>query len=280
MNGLRRAGASHGVALIAVLWIVAALAVLVTGVVQAQRSELRLAAAGRASLTGEAVGQAAIHVVLQRMAGGAPRVDRLTRTSVDYDGRTITVEVMPLTGLVDLNQASAPLLAALLRYAGGLDEPQARVLADALVERRTAGADGLLDAPEELLSLPGVDYDLFARLSPFVTTGSRGGGRVRPLAAPYEVLLFLAGGNAEVAQRIADDRDAGVAAIDTTRLEASFIDATVSSRYRFTARVPMPDGSSVLVQRDVDLVATPGNPSPWRTLRASTRWMGPGHAGG
>lgn len=275
----RRAGPVRGVALVTVLWIVAALAVLVTGVVQAQRSELRLAGAGRASLTGEAAGQAAIHVVLQRMAGGAPRVDRLTRTAVDYDGRTIAVEVMPLTGLVDLNQASAPLLAALFRYAGGLDEPQARVLADALVERRAA-ANGLLDAPEELLALPGADYDLFARLAPFVTTGSRGSGRVHPLAAPVEVLLFLAGGNAAVAQRIADDRDAGVAAIDTTRLEASFIDATVSSRYRFTARVPMLDGATVLVQRDVDLVAPPASPSPWLTLRASTRWVGAGHAGG
>jgi general secretion pathway protein K len=276
MNAPRRAGASRGVALIAVLWIVAALAVLVTGVVQAQRSELRLAGVARASLVGEAAGQAAIHLVLQRMAGGAPRVDRLTRTAVDYDGRSIVVEVMPLTGLVDLNQAPAPLLAALLRHAGGLDEPQARTLADALVERRTAGADALLDTPEELLSLPGVDYDLFARLAPFVTTGSRGSGRVHPLAAPYNVLLFLAGGNAAVAQRIADDRDAGAAAIDTTRLEGAFTDATVSSRYRFTADVPMPDGARVLVQRDVDLVAPPAAAAPWLTLRASTRWVGGG----
>jgi general secretion pathway protein K len=184
MNAPRRAVASRGVALIAVLWIVAALAVLVTGVVQAQRSELRLAGVARASLVGEAAGQAAIHLVLQRMAGSAPRVDRLTRDAVDYDGRAIVVDVMPLTGLVDLNRAPAPLLVAFLMQMGGLDEPSARTLTDALVARRTAGADALLDAPEELLSLPGADYDLFARLAPFVTTDSGGGGRVHPLAAP------------------------------------------------------------------------------------------------
>ncbi|MCU0814465.1 MAG: general secretion pathway protein GspK, partial [Burkholderiaceae bacterium] len=221
---------------------------------------------------GEAAGQAAIHLVLQRMAGGAPRVDRLTRTAVDYDGRAIIVEVMPLTGLVDLNRAPAPLLAALLMQMGGLNEPSARTLTDALIARRTAGAEALLDAPEALLSLPGADYDLFARLEAFVTTDSGGGGRVNPLAAPNEVLLFLAGGNATVAQRIADDRIAGVASIDTTRLEGAFIDATVSSRYRFTADVPMPDGARVLVQRDVDLVASPRpGGAPWQTLRASAR---------
>lgn len=272
--------AARGVALIAVLWIVAALAVLVTGLVQAQRSELRLAGVARASLVGEAAGQAAIHLVLQRMAGGGPRVDRLTRTDVDYDGRAIAVEVMPMTGLVDLNQAAAPLLAALLQRVGGLDEPQARALADTLVARRTEGADALLDAPEALLSLPGVGYDLFARLAPFVTTGSRGGGRINALAAPYDMLLFLAGGNAAVAQRIADDRDAGVAAIDTTRLEGAFIDATVSSRYRITARVPLPDGAHVLAVRDVDLAAGAGQGAPWQTLRASTRWVAAARDGG
>jgi general secretion pathway protein K len=272
--------ARRGVALIAVLWIVAALTVLVTGVVQAQRSELRLAGAERASLVGEAAGQAAIHVVLQRLVGGAPRVDRLTRTAVRYDERDVVVEVMPLTGLVDLNRAPVPLLTAWLIHAGGLDEPRAREVADALVARRTAGSDALLDAPEELLTLPGVDVDLFARLAPFVTTDSRGGGRLNPLAAPFDVLLFLAGGNAAVAQRIADDRDAGVPAIDTTRLEGAFIDATVSSRYRFTARVPMPDGAVVLVVRDVDVTAPPSSRAPWQTLRASARRLAAGRDGG
>lgn len=276
----RHAAAASGVALIAVLWIVAALSVLVTGVVVAQRSELRLAGVARAGIVGDAAGQAAIHLVLQRMSGGAARVDRLTRATVDYDGREIVVEIMPLTGLVDLNLAPAPLLAAWLAFAGDIDEARARAVADALVARRQRGADALLDAPEELLTLPGVDYDLFARLAPFVTTDSRGGGRIHPLAAPHEVLVFLAGGNAAVARRIADDRDAGLAAIDTTRLEGAFIDATVSSRYRFTAHVPMADGARVLVVRDVDVTAAPAGAAPWQTLRASTRWVGAGQGGG
>jgi general secretion pathway protein K len=265
-------------ALVAVLWIVAALSVLVAGVVQAQRAELRMAGAARASLVGEAAGQAAIHLVLQRLGGGAPLVDRLTRTTVRYGELDITVELMPLTGLVDLNLAPPPLLAAFFARAGGADAGRARAIADALVARRNAadaapGLPPLLSAPEELLSVPGVDYDLFARITGLVTTDSRGGGRINPLAAPVEVLSFLAPDNAALARRIADERDAGAVAIDTTRLEGAFIDATVSSRYRFTAQVPMLDGARVLVVRDVDTLAAAGAAAPWQTLRTSTRWL-------
>jgi general secretion pathway protein K len=261
-----------------VLWIVGALSVLVTGVVLAQRAELRMAGAARASLVGEAAGQAAIHIVLQRMTAGGDRIDRLTRVAVRHDERDIVVEVMPLTGLIDLNLAPRPLLEAFVARAGGADEKLARQVAEAVVARREAApgpaeASSLLAAPEELLSLPGVDYDLFARLAPMVTTGSGGVGRINPLAAPDEVLRFLAAGNAALARRVADDRDAGVVAIDTSRLEGAFIDATVSTRHRFTAQVPMADGARVLVVRDVDTAVDSLSPAPWQTFRTSTRWI-------
>lgn len=267
-----------GMALVAVLWIVGALSVLVTGIVHAQRTELRMASASRSTLLGEAAGQAAIHLVLQGMTGGAGNIQRLTRTRVTYGDRDIAVDVMPLTGLVDLNLASAPLLAGFLASVGGMPADQASEVAEALVARRraTEGApeqSALLTVPEELLSVPGADYELFARIADFVTTDSRGSGRVNPLAAPEEVLSFLARQDRALARQIASQRDAGAVAIDTTRLEATFIDATVSSRYRFTAHVPMADGASVRVTRDVDTQADQAATSPWQTLRASARWM-------
>ena len=73
---------------------------------------------------------------------------------------------------------------------------------------------------------------------------------------------------------MADERDAGSPGVDTTRLEAEFIDATVSSRFRYTAHVPGADGVRVAVQRDVDLQPAPEEASegreraPWRILRA------------
>jgi hypothetical protein len=43
----RAGGLQHGVALIAVLWIVAALSIIVTGLVQAQRDEIRTVSTAR-----------------------------------------------------------------------------------------------------------------------------------------------------------------------------------------------------------------------------------------
>lgn len=267
---------ARGMTLVIVLWIVAALSILVLGLVQSQRSELRLAGAARTQLLASAAGQGAIQIVVQQLLGGGKPVDRLTRVAVRYADRDIEVEVMPLTGLVDLNAAPEPLLAELFARAGGLDEGAARSLAAALVEyrqrRAVDGREGRLDAPEELLALPGARHDLFARIAPLVTTDSAGSGRVNALAAPADLLVVLARGNAELARRLADERDAGGVAIDTTRLEGAYIDATVSSRYRFTAHVPEPDGSRLAVLRDIDLrpAAEPGQ-APWRILRSRSR---------
>jgi len=268
-----------GVALIAVLWMVAAMSVLVTGIVQTQKAELRQAGAARARLIAGATGQAAIQLVLQRLTGGGPKPDRLTRTTVRHAGLDIEVEVMPLTGLVDLNTAEEPLLVALLVQAGGIDEPRARSIAAAVIDRRKPRAEApalppRLEAPEELLSLPGVDVDLFATLHALMTTESAGNGRVNALAAPESVLSVLARGNADLARRIALARDSGAAGIDTTQLEAAFIDGTVSSRYRFTATVPMADGSRVAVVRDVETAPAADVAAPWQTLRSSSRRLG------
>lgn len=270
-----RGAFDRGMTLVIVLWVVAALTILVAGLVRAQRSELRLANASRSQLVAVASGRAAIQRAAQEMVGSAQPVARLMRRPVREAGLEIELEVMPLVGLVDLNSAPELLLQALFQQAGGLAEAPARAAAAAVMSRRqaTSGATRF-DATEELLALPGVDHDLFARIAPLTTTDSAGGGRVNPLAAPYPVLLVLASGHADLAQRIAGERDAGSVVIDTTRLESAFIDAHVSSRYRITALVPAADGRRWAVAQEVDL--RPGDPGgpPWQILRnASWRSM-------
>ncbi len=265
---------SRGVTMVIVLWVVAALTVLVSGLVQAQRSELRVAAASRSALLAAATGQAAIEQAAQALAGRGVPEGRLSRLEFGQDARRVAVEVLPLSGLVDLNSASEALLVALFSHAAAMDEGAARALAAAVVTRRQLSAlsgPRRLEALEELLTLPGADPDLLARIAPLVTTDSSGSGKVNALAAPPAVLMILARGNAGLASRIAEERDTGAAAIDTTRLEGGFIDASTSSRYRITAIVPEPDGSRVFVERFVDLrPAEPGGP-PWRTLRSILR---------
>jgi general secretion pathway protein K len=260
----------RGVALVAVLWVVAALSILVTGLVQTQREEIRSAASARARLSGEALGQGAIDLAVQSMLADRQPQNRLKRTKFQYGGIDIDVETLPLGGLVDLNLAPAPLLAAMFSVNGGVDPPIAERLAASIVamrEARPSGPPPRFQSPEELLSVEGVDYDLYARLAHLVTTDSGGTGRINPLAAPRDVLLLLAGGDQALAGRIAADRDADVVGIDFTRLQVALTDSSASSRFRFKAYVPVPDGSVVMVVHDIDVSPVAEGTAPWRTMR-------------
>lgn len=275
---LRRGRMQRGVALVAVLWVVAALSILVTGLVQTQREEIRAASSAHIRQQADAIGQGAIELVVQGMVMQPAAHARLARTRVSYDGVDMVVEAQPLAGLVDLNLAPAPLLAALFTVNGGVDKGTADRLAASLVamrEVRPAAPAPRFQAPEELLGVEGVDYDLYARLAHLVTTDSRGTGRINPLAAPLEVLLLLARGDQALASRIAADRDADAPGMDTTRLEAAFTDTSVSSRFRFRAFVPFPDGAQVTVVRDIDISPVTEGTVPWRTMRAHPPVMSP-----
>jgi general secretion pathway protein K len=276
-------GKQAGLALIAVLWIVAALSVLVAGMVQSQRDEVRVTSAARQQVEGRGLGQAAIQLVLQAIASRPQPLPRRVRFDVAYAGLEIPVRVTPLNGLVDLNRAPQPLLAATFRYGGGLDEAQSTALAAAVVRERAPApgrAGGVrFEAVEDLLQVPGVDYELYARLAPLVTSDSSGTGRVNPLAAPEGVLRVLAMGHAERAARIASLRDAGEAGIDTTGLTAEFLDpAAASTRLQLQARVPLPDGRHLIVSRMVDMGRAAADGVPWRIFHVDDRFQALGAA--
>ena len=273
--GFKR-GRQRGVALVAVLWIVAALSILVTGMVQAQRDEIRLVSAARQTVQGSALGSAAIQLVLQQMAARTEPLARLSRVEISYAGLAIPVEVMPLNGLVDLNRASEPLLAALFTVAGKMAPDPAAALAKSLVAARVPGPltqrGPRFEAIEDLLQLPGVDFGLYARLSPLVTTDALGGGRINPMAAPEAVLLVLSGGDAAKAARIATSRDGGGPGVDTTDLPPLYIDTVATTRFRLVAQVPLPDGRRLLSSRSVETGRASPDGVPWRIFQAEERF--------
>lgn len=271
-----QAGPARGIALIAVLWIVAALGILVTGLVQAHRDEIRLVSSARQTVQASALGSAAIQLTLQQMVGRAPPVTRLSRIEVTYNGMTIPVDVMPLNGLVDINRAPQRLLAALFAIAGGLPAERASAIAASLVAARAPGVGRTrgprFEAIEDLLQLPGIDFDLYARLSSTITTESAGNGRVNPMAAPESVLAVLAEGNTGRAAQIAAARDGGQDGIDTTNLTAEFLDNAATTRYRLQARVPLADGRRLLSSRLVAMGRVAPDGVPWRIFQADDRF--------
>ena len=263
-------------ALIAVLWLVAALSLMVTGVSGVVRQETRMVGIAKDRVTAQAIGDAALMLVLQKLSAEKMPISQWTDTSVNYRGLDVMVTVMPLSGLININGASLPLLTALLTIGGGAPEGAAQEIAISILDRRERSSqDGRrperFEAIEDLMQVPGIDYDLYARLAPSITASSvgSGGNAVNPLAAPPEVLRILANGDEGVANNIAAARATGEAGVDTSGLNASLARAGAGQRrYRVTAKVPMADGHIFLVDRSVYFGARTRDGLPWYTFEA------------
>jgi general secretion pathway protein K len=266
--------ARRGMALLAVLWIVAALSVIAVGIAHSLRQEGRALALARQQVQAQALGDAAIQIALQALQADPRPLAQARVAEITFHGVAMQVRAMPLNGLINLNMAGQPLLQRLFAVAGGLPQGAAQALAQAVVQYRQqrdpTGAQQRFEAVSDLLRVPGLNYDLYARLAPLLTADLQGSGRVNPLAAPVQVLTVLAGGNAALAHKIAAARGAGQAGVDTTALDAGLIDNAASRRLRVQALVPMADGRVVQVMRDVDLDARMPDGAPWHTFRMAT----------
>ena len=265
----------RGIALVAVLWIVAALTILVSGIIQAVRSEVRLSSTGRQRVVAGALGDAAINLVLQEMVATPKRPTRLLTVSKNYQGQDINVQIIPLTGYINLNNASLPLLTSLFTVGAHLSADAAAGLAQAVVDARqqrdAVGRPLRLEATEDLMRIPGLDYGVYASIQPLVTADLFGGGQVNPLAAPPEVLLVLADGDPARAAKVASDRDAGAESVDVTALNTAFTSANSSTnRYRLQARVPLADGAWLWQSRVIELNAQPKEGLPWKVYRTES----------
>ncbi|MFG5777201.1 general secretion pathway protein GspK [Comamonas sp. J-3] len=274
--GKARTASERGMALIAVLWLVAALSLMVTGVSGVVRQETRALGTAKDRVNAQAAGDAAVILVLQQLTAERVVIQQWTDTSVNFQGVDIPVSIMPLSGLININGASLPLLSALLTVGGGLPEGAAQELAVRILDRRERSSlEGhrpeRFEAIEDLMQVPGIDYDLYARLAPLVTTASAGSGgsAVNPLAAPFEVLRILTNGNDGAAQQIVASRASGPDGIDLTGLDPSLARAGGGQRrYRVTAKVPMADGRVFLVDRSVYFGARSRDGLPWYTFES------------
>lgn len=269
---------SSGMALIAVLWIVAALSIMVTGLTATVRQQIRVAGAQRDQVTGQALGEAAIALALQEMQANRQPQQGMVAAVVPYAGVDIEVEAAPLSGLISLNGASVDLLAAMLNVAGGLDKGRAEALAATLVKWRDGYPDLDLtdsasartmprrfEAPEDLLLVPGVNYDLYARVAPLVSADLRGIDRVNPRAAPLGVLAVLAEGDEARATRYLRQRENNpTGGADASGFPPAFVGGGGGDLYRLRARVPLETGKMLLLTCDVALRAS--GTAPWRIL--------------
>jgi general secretion pathway protein K len=277
---------ARGVALLLVLWAVVLLTILLGGFVLVARTESLqsrfLLDATRARYAAEAG--------MARAAYELRRADPLTRWVADgrsypleFDGAKLSVEVIDESGKIDLNASDEVLMLGVF-LAVGIEEPKARALVDAIMDWRdpddlvrTNGAEdreyeaaGLAYKPAnigfatigEVQQVLGMDYELFAKLEPYVTVYSRNPRPNPSFAAPL-VLQAMSGMDAQLAQDLVARRWQ----LDPQQLAATpllmpdgtpLVAAGGGVTYTVRAKATLPNGTWTLLDATIRLGGAPG----------------------
>ncbi len=257
-------------ALVAVLWIVAALSIAATGLMYSATQEIKMAARQQNTVLAVASADAAIRLVLQDLVSRRVPMKHSEQGTVEFGGHLIRVRVQSLNGFININRAPEPLLAAMLTYIGGVHPGVASQLATTIVQWRSRTApDGRpvgFDAPEDLLRVPGINYDLYASIAPLISASLSGSGLVDPRAASLAVLVVLSQGNTALARRLHDLRENSRGDMDTTQLTAAFLEASSGRGLTVQAEVPITDHLLLRRAWDVALTASSRTGLPWNVV--------------
>ena len=212
----------RGIALVLALWLTILLTVIASGFAFSMRSEI-VAARNALSLSrARAAADGAVERTLYEL--GRPRLtDAWTADGARHvwkdDDIDIVTTAVDEAARIDLNFANETLLKGLLMSSGGLDDPTATRVLDAILDWRDAddlkrpnGAEeadyraaGLTYGPAnapfetvgELARVLGMTPALYARVAGSLTVYSRQAG-INPQTASRDVLLAIQGATAEI----------------------------------------------------------------------------------
>lgn len=223
----------RGVALVFVLWAGALLSAIVLGVSLTTSAQLASTTGTVDRLRAEMLADAGLRAGVSAVVDGARRQDGRAprRLELELPEGTVTVEISSESGRVDLNTAAEPLVRGLADVVTGGD---GEALAEAWLARRAGeelppeldplpdmdaetGAEdpaaelapsptGTFTVKRELLDLPGVDREVYARLEAATTVHARQRG-IDPLSAARDVLLALPGATEALIDEFIAERD-------------------------------------------------------------------------
>ncbi len=262
-----RAAYAGGMAIVAVLWIMAALISAAVALTAWVRDRAAQRFQETATVHATAVAQAALLQLLAHPSAQADGPIRRWRVTIGKD--EVLIQRTSAHGAVDLNHAPADLIQAVLRHAGGLDAGEAQRWAQAIVDirqRAAAQSRPAFQSVQDLLQRPGLPLHLWLQVEYALTVDS-GDAAVDPYAASPAVLLCLAQGDAARAAQWALAQS-NAAPMDTTAIPAQWLRQGSSNRWVWTARVAMGEGQELQLSW---LVERAGAPWPWRLLKQTTR---------
>lgn len=232
-----------------VLWVIAALSVLVLGLSQTTRQTTNLTQHHRATAEARALLEAGFILGAARHAWSRDS-DRRDRQVFLVSDVELSVSVLPATGFVNLNEASLELLSILFQRGSGLALEDAESLAYEVVEWRDSAPRvpteivvsepyrGRFRVVDDIMHVPGVSRGIYDGIREFVTLYSETGD-INPLAAPSGVLNLISGGvvEAEVLLDGASDERRARELVADAFPEASFISIDASDVFRVDVRL-------------------------------------------
>lgn len=288
-----------GVALAILVWFLAAMSLLVAGIVMQARVDIKLAQLHATRARVEAAADGAIQLALADLMWSelneqfSPRAVSGSFHSVgDID---VSVSFVRLSGLVDLNMAPQELLFVLFAAIEGMDEEVADELSASVVKWRygdfapgqyEAGAygepagggvelegmtephSGRFEAIEDLLLIQGVDRRIFEAIQDSVYVAQAGQAGVDWVSAPVPVLRALGEMDDEAARDLAESRslEQGGDLLIPEGLNLDFQAEAELSTYRADALVVL-DDTVYLRRRWVDRARGGADGLPWRFFR-------------
>ena len=106
-------------ALVAVLWLVAAMSILVLGATSTVRQHIQATGQMRDAVSGQAVAEAAFALALQQLMAESKREPGIQSGQFQVQGVDVTVQLTPLNGWINLNSADEALLTRVFTGLGG-----------------------------------------------------------------------------------------------------------------------------------------------------------------
>lgn len=274
MSKMKGVSSQQGVALALLLWIIAALSILLAGVLYQVKVDTKMTQWQRTQVKAEALGDAVIQLQMARivsepslLGGGYAEFD------VEFDEHVAQVEFVPAAGLVDINRASREALVRLFVARAGLSEAQADQLADDIQQWRSSSnledddsyseqpgkfkRGGLFEAPEDLMLVSGISRELYDRIKSVISVAKTGVAEVNTAAAPPEVLAFIVDDQEQLADLLAQrQRD-----VQNTPLAGS-----AGTEFRVRAKMQI-DGDYVVRTRWVRIGRAGPDGLPWLYYR-------------
>lgn len=227
-----------GVALPAVLWTLAALSLLLGGMVRFARVETQLTATLLARQRADAYLQAGIAYTMAsleqdpRLAGMPP-----IQTQLVLDQQTVDIEVVNAAGLIDINYASEALLLQALQGALGWPLQRAQTFVQARQARPQPAYAAIADV-RRALQLSDAEWQA---LQPLVTVHAGRSG-VNLLLAPLPVLALLRPDNPRAVAAFDEARRRQGELADLTLIASPHHQTLPVRAFRVDVSVALPDG--------------------------------------